>query len=304
VPDFDLNPVRDFARNRLPGRSDEGSRSGSNLRGAGSKLSAAAAAAAPARRAVSGGARTLSGSAQALSGGAQALTGGVQALTGGARGGARSMSTRARGGGQAIKTRARAGARAVSTGLRVGHSAAEFVVNVSPRPPKARRGAGRGGALRRAPALAAAVIAGASAEYLLDPVDGKRRRKTLQDQALARVRRLLRRGGQQARYAEGKVEGVVHSATPTSGSASAATPTADDQTLANRVRTEIFRRPDAPKGDVNVTAVDGVVHLRGEVSVSAEIERLVTDARGVAGVRAVENLLHVPGVPAPTGGRA
>ena len=37
---------------------------------------------------------------------------------------------------------------------------------------------------------------------------------------------------------------------------------------------------------------------------SKQIERLVEEARNVAGVRRVENLLHVPGVPAPTGGRA
>ena len=71
-----------------------------------------------------------------------------------------------------------------------------------------------------------------------------------------------------------------------------------------RVRTEIFRRPDAPKGEVSVGVVDSVVTLRGEVGGSEEIRRLADDARAVAGVRSVQNLLHTPDVPAPTGGSA
>jgi hypothetical protein len=76
----------------------------------------------------------------------------------------------------------------------------------------------------------------------------------------------------------------------------------DDKTLADKVRTEIFRRPDAPKGSVNVSAVDGIVYLRGEVPSSEEIQRLVDDALSVNGVLRVESLLHTPGTPAPTGG--
>jgi osmotically-inducible protein OsmY len=210
-------------------------------------------------------------------------------------------------GAQAVKTAGRAaktGAQAVGDGARVARSAAEFAVNVTPRAPEERDGP-TGAAVRRTPVFAAAAAVGAGVEYLLDPVDGKRRRKTLRDQAVARVRRLARGGGQQARYAQGKVQGAVHEAR--SGSSTAATTSRtldDDQTLADRVQTEIFRRPGAPKGEVNVAVVDGIVHLRGEVSDGSEIERLVEDARTVPGVRAVENLLHVPGVPAPTGGRA
>jgi hypothetical protein len=76
----------------------------------------------------------------------------------------------------------------------------------------------------------------------------------------------------------------------------------NDQTLADKVRTEIFRRPDAPKGAVNVSAVDGIVYLRGEVSTSEEIQRLVDDTLAVSGVLRVESMLHTPGRPAPTGG--
>ncbi len=73
----------------------------------------------------------------------------------------------------------------------------------------------------------------------------------------------------------------------------------DDVTLKNKVETEIFRDADAPKGQVDVNAQDGVVQLRGEVESPQLIDELVERARSVQGVRDVENLLHVPGTPAP-----
>lgn len=150
----------------------------------------------------------------------------------------------------------------------------------------------------RGPELAAAVIAGASAEYLLDPTDGKRRRHMLRDRGASLGRRLARRSAAQARYVEGKAEGAVHDATSSPGAP------ADDHALADRVRTEIFRRPDAPKGSVNVSALDAIVYLRGEVDTAEQIDQLISEARQVPGVRAVESLLHTPGTPAPMGGAA
>jgi len=73
----------------------------------------------------------------------------------------------------------------------------------------------------------------------------------------------------------------------------------DDQTLADRVRTEIFRAADAPKGDVSVDVQAGVAYLRGTVD-EAWIERLGSEARKVQGINGVKNLLHTPGSPAPT----
>jgi BON domain len=146
------------------------------------------------------------------------------------------------------------------------------------------------------PTLALAALAGAGIEYLLDPADGKRRRHVLRDRLKSATKRTARSGVQQARYYEGKATGMVKEAT------SAPAPPADDITLADRVRTEIFRRPDAPKDRVNVSVVDSIVYLRGELDRAEEIDQLVADARRVAGVRSVESLLHTPGTPAPTGG--
>ena len=73
----------------------------------------------------------------------------------------------------------------------------------------------------------------------------------------------------------------------------------DDKTLAHKVETEIFRAPDAPKGDVSVDVQRGVAHLRGEVADEQWITRFGEEAEKVDGVKAVENLLHPPGTPAP-----
>jgi hypothetical protein len=105
-------------------------------------------------------------------------------------------------------------------------------------------------------------------------------------------RRLARRTS----YLQGKAAGAMHAVRSTESAPD------NDQTLADKVRTEIFRRPDAPKGSVKVSAVDGIVYLRGEVPSAEEIARLVDDALAVTGVLRVENMLHTPGTAAPTGG--
>jgi osmotically-inducible protein OsmY len=74
----------------------------------------------------------------------------------------------------------------------------------------------------------------------------------------------------------------------------------DDASLAAKVETELFRDADVPKGDINVNAENGVVYLRGQVEDESLIEALGKSAKGIQGVREVENLLHAPGTSAPT----
>jgi hypothetical protein len=90
----------------------------------------------------------------------------------------------------------------------------------------------------------------------------------------------------------GPAKGIAHSVIPHRHEEM------DDQTLADRVRSEIFRAPDAPKGDVSVDVQAGVVYLRGTAD-PAWTERLGKDARKVQGITGVKNLLHTPGTPAP-----
>lgn len=77
------------------------------------------------------------------------------------------------------------------------------------------------------------------------------------------------------------------------------TPSYDDVTLKAKVETELFREEHALKGLVNVNVQHGVTQLRGEVESPELIDELVDRTKKVRGVLEVENLLHVPGTPAP-----
>jgi len=95
-----------------------------------------------------------------------------------------------------------------------------------------------------------------------------------------------------ARRLVGPAKGMAHSVIPHRHE------DMDDQTLADRVRSEIFRAADAPKGDISVDVQAGVVYLRGTAD-EAWTERFGNDARKVQGITGVKNLLHSPGTPAP-----
>jgi osmotically-inducible protein OsmY len=123
-------------------------------------------------------------------------------------------------------------------------------------------------------AVGAAGAAGLAAGYFLDPESGKRRRDQVRDRAMSLIR-------------SGKIE-----AGKAKGMATPAKPAANDQALADKVKSEIFQPADAPKGSVNVNVEQGVVYLRGEVKRPDEMQKLVEQASSVDGVAAVENLLH------------
>jgi hypothetical protein len=144
--------------------------------------------------------------------------------------------------------------------------------------------------------LAAGVAGGAAGAYFLDPQNGKRRRHLAFDRLMALLRRGAGEGERKARYAAGVAKGAAFEAAG-AGDGAESLP---DPDLANKVRSEIFRAADAPKGDVNVNAENGVVYLRGEVPTAEDAERLAAQARQISGVREVVSLLHLPGEPAPT----
>ena len=137
--------------------------------------------------------------------------------------------------------------------------------------------------------VAAAGAAGAAGAYFLDPNEGRRRRHVVRDRALALGRKAAATARRQTEYrkqqAEGKVEALKSKARPEK-------PAANDQQLAERVKSEIFQPADAPKGSVNVNVERGIVYLRGEVERPDKIRDLVEQAGKVDGVAGVENLLH------------
>jgi osmotically-inducible protein OsmY len=143
--------------------------------------------------------------------------------------------------------------------------------------------------------FAAGATVGAGLAYFLDPDRGRARRNVAVDMIGARVRDTGRRLGREARYRGGQAEGVLQRArhrTPEQVEV-------DDVTLKQRVESEAFAPGDAPKGQVNVTVVDGVVELRGQVRRPEEIESLVSRVERVAGVAGVRSMLHLPDTPAP-----
>ena len=73
----------------------------------------------------------------------------------------------------------------------------------------------------------------------------------------------------------------------------------DDVELAHKVESVVFRDESLPKGKVSVNAEDGTIFLRGQVDSPDTIVRIERAVRAVEGVAGVENLLHLPGTPAP-----
>jgi osmotically-inducible protein OsmY len=138
---------------------------------------------------------------------------------------------------------------------------------------------------------------GAAAAYFLDQQSGNRRRKLVADKAGRFTREGAGTVQSAAQSAGAQAKGVAAKAQhATTGGDSAP---GDDNTLKSKVESEIFRDADAPKGNVDVTVVNGIVELRGQVDDSAQAEALELKTRMVSGVRDVRNMLHLPGETPP-----
>jgi hypothetical protein len=138
-------------------------------------------------------------------------------------------------------------------------------------------------------------LLGALLAYFFDPENGTRRRHV----ALDRTAAFFRQGGRRAARAGRGVAAEAYGVSQRVQHLKDEPKDYDDATLADKVRSEVFRDPDLPKGQVSVNVQNAVVQLRGEVPRSELIDDLVVQARNVHGVRDVENLLHLPGTEAP-----
>jgi osmotically-inducible protein OsmY len=132
---------------------------------------------------------------------------------------------------------------------------------------------------------------GAAAAWFFDPNEGTRRRNVLRDKTMKYARRGKEEAARKATYAGETVKGKATAVAPGT-SRERAEERLNDAALKAKVESEIFRDPDAPKGQVSVNVEDGVVHLRGELDDEAKIEGLREAAAKVDGVRGVESLLH------------
>lgn len=134
---------------------------------------------------------------------------------------------------------------------------------------------------------------GAAILYFLDKDSGARRRSIARDKA----EKYTRQSAGTVQGAGGQAQGIVARAKHVVAGGDSAPD--DDNTLKNKVESEIFRPADAPKGAVDVLVVDGVVELRGRVEDAAQRDALEAATRKVTGVRDVRNLLHLPGETPP-----
>ena len=91
--------------------------------------------------------------------------------------------------------------------------------------------------------FALGAAAGAAAAHFLDPDSGRKRRNHARAQASTKASTAASAVSTQAHHAAGTMKGVAHAVTPHRHEEM------DDMTLADRVRSEIFRDHDAPKGE-------------------------------------------------------
>jgi BON domain-containing protein len=151
---------------------------------------------------------------------------------------------------------------------------------------------------RRGPSMwsiIAGAIAGAVTVYFFDPERGRARRAVFVDWSGARLRRgwraldqLWKRTGDRAAALPQRMVRLQTGSRPV-----------DDLTLRDRVESEVLRSRDLPKGQINFDVASGVVTVRGQVDNAFQIATIEKAVLKVAGVRGVENLLHVNGTPAP-----
>ena len=138
--------------------------------------------------------------------------------------------------------------------------------------------------------------AGAAAMYFLDPDRGKRRRNMARDRVAATFRRGTRRAERLGRRAGAGTQSLAHRV---AHARPAETGPVDDRTLEQRVESQLFRHVDVPGDRISISVEEGVLVLRGEVDRPEQIGELEAAARKIPGVQMVENLLHLPGTPAP-----
>ena len=98
------------------------------------------------------------------------------------------------------------------------------------------------------------------------------------------------------RFLRGVARGVRHGAVSFVRDGHTAT---DDETLVDRVRSEVLRSRQFHAGEIKVEAHEGAVTLRGQLQHEGHIRELIEDTARVEGVRRVRSYLHLPGTIAP-----
>lgn len=133
-----------------------------------------------------------------------------------------------------------------------------------------------------------AVVLGAAAMYFLDPDRGRARRARARDKVTSLTHRAERRLGRAARGAGTRFEGAKGKLR-----AGAEMPPPNDETLADKIRSEVLRHQRYP--GIIVNCEGGVAVLRGVLDDPDAIAALEQEVRKITGVLDVRNLVHTPG---------
>jgi hyperosmotically inducible protein len=72
--------------------------------------------------------------------------------------------------------------------------------------------------------------------------------------------------------------------------------TLDDAGITAKVKAALVQAPDVKGTDINVDTANGTVTLKGTVETQAQSDRAVTIAKGIEGVKDVQNTLTVKAV--------
>lgn len=129
---------------------------------------------------------------------------------------------------------------------------------------------------------------GAMLAYLLDPDRGRSRRARLTDQAAARGRDIAQSAKQTLEYQKGVARGVAHDI---SERFEPETTTYDDETLGQKVRSEVLGYWDGNQVEVDIT--NGMVVVLGSVDDQESHDRLLKMIQEVDGVTIIDDRLEV-----------
>ncbi len=135
-------------------------------------------------------------------------------------------------------------------------------------------------------------VTGAGAMYVLDPDRGATRRTMAMD-------RVRKRAGNAQDNVSGTLDMVTDRAMGAVADALPDRKPENDQTLVSKIRSEVLGAADYRGYTINVDAADGCVTIRGQVDDPAHRDAIAEAVGGVTGVEDVQNLLHLPGEPAP-----
>ena len=134
--------------------------------------------------------------------------------------------------------------------------------------------------------------AGAGMTYAMDPDMGRTRRTKAMDQVKSGANSATDSVNRSLDRATDRITGTIAGALPESQPD-------NEQTLLDKVRSEVLGGAEWRELDVHADAANGVVTLRGQVHRTEQRDDLGKAVSKVTGVQEVVNLLHLPGEPAP-----